>query len=88
MQYKASIIVMPHKELLDPQGKTVARSMHNLEITGVEDVRIGKHIEIILEADNTDHVRAKIEDACKRLLANMIMESYRYEIEELETAEQ
>lgn len=87
MQYKASIIVMPHKELLDPQGKTVARSMHNLGITGVEDVRIGKHIEITLEAENTDDAKAKVEDSCRRLLANMIMENYRYEIAELETVE-
>ena len=80
MKFKASIDVMPHKELLDPQGKTVARNMHNLNISGVDSVRIGKHIEMVVDADDKSAAEEKIESACKRLLANVIMETYSYEI--------
>jgi len=81
MKFKASIDVMPHKELLDPQGKTVARNMHNLNIDGVDSVRIGKHIDMEIEADDADAATEKVETACKKLLANVIMETYTFEIE-------
>ena len=80
MKFKADINVMPHKELLDPQGKTVARNMDHVGITGVEDVRIGKHIEILLDAKDESSANAIIDQACQKLLANMIMESYSFEI--------
>lgn len=80
MKYKAAIDIMPHKELLDPQGKTVAKNLHNVNITGVESVRIGKHIEMILEAKDAASAEAVVEEACKKLLANLIMETYRYTV--------
>lgn len=80
MKFKADINVMPHKELLDPQGKTVARNMDHVGITGVEDVRIGKHIEILLDAKDEPSAHTIIDQACQKLLANMIMESYSFEI--------
>ncbi len=83
MKFKATIDVMPHKELLDPQGKTVAKNMHNLNIDGVDTVRIGKHIEMVIDADNSAAAEAQVETACKKLLANVIMETYSYEVAEL-----
>ena len=80
MKFKAAIDVMPHKELLDPQGKTVQKNMHNLEIDGVDSVRIGKHIEMTIDAADADEARTKIETACKKLLANVIMETYSYDL--------
>lgn len=80
MKFKADIDIMPHQELLDPQGKTVARNLHNVDIHGVDSVRIGKHIEMVLEADDKAAAEAKVEEACKKLLANLIMETYRYSI--------
>lgn len=71
---------MPHKELLDPQGKTVARNMDHAGINGVQDVRIGKHIEAVIEAADDITAHAMIEQACMKFLANMIMESYSFEI--------
>jgi phosphoribosylformylglycinamidine synthase len=79
-KYIAEIDIMPHRELLDPQGKTVAKSMKNLHISGIEDVRIGKHIRLTLEADSEADANEKIESACKRLLANLIMETYSYSL--------
>ncbi|HLF62552.1 MAG TPA: phosphoribosylformylglycinamidine synthase subunit PurS [Saprospiraceae bacterium] len=80
MKYKAAIDIMPHKELLDPQGKTVARNLHNVDIHGVESVRIGKHIEMILETEDRTSAEAKVEEACKKLLANLIMETYHFSV--------
>lgn len=80
MKFKAAIDVMPLKELLDPQGKTVQKNMHNLEIDGVDSVRIGKHIEMTIDAADADDAREKIETACKKLLANVIMETYTYDL--------
>ena len=74
---------MPHKELLDPQGKTVAKNMSNVHIEGVEDVRIGKNIEMTLEATTKTAAEEKVEKACKSILVNAIMESYEYSIEAL-----
>jgi len=80
MKFKASIDIMPHKELLDPQGKTVAKNMNSIDISGVEDVRIGKHIDILLDAENESDANEKVESACKKLLANVIMENYTFSI--------
>lgn len=80
MTFIAEIEVMPHKELLDPQGRAVANSMKNVHISGVKDVRIGKHIVMILEADSEEAATEKVETACKKLLANLVMETYTYTI--------
>lgn len=84
MKFIAEIDVMPHKGLLDPQGKTVANNMKNVDIDGVHDVRIGKHILMELEADSAEVAHEKVETACKKLLANVIMESYAFEIKPAE----
>lgn len=78
MKFIAEIDVMPHKELLDPQGKTVANNMDHIDITGVEDVRIGKHIRMVVAADNETEAREKVDSACKKLLINPIMENYSF----------
>jgi len=80
MKYTAEINIMPHAELLDPQGKTVLKNMPNVDIHGVEDVRIGKHITLTLEAETEEAAKEKVEKACKKLLANVIMETYTFEI--------
>ncbi len=78
MKYTAEIDIMPHKELLDPQGKTVLKNMKNIDLHGVVDIRIGKHVSITLEAENDSDARTKVDTACKKLLVNMIMESYTF----------
>ncbi|MBK9018268.1 MAG: phosphoribosylformylglycinamidine synthase subunit PurS [Saprospiraceae bacterium] len=83
MKYVAEIDIMPHKELLDPQGKAVQHSMVNLHISGVEDVRIGKHIRLDIEAGSKEEASAKVDEACKKLLANLIMETYHFTIMEV-----
>ena len=80
MKFIAEIDVMPHKELLDPQGKTVANNMKNLHLTGIEDVRIGKHIRLVIAADTEAAAKEKVETACQKLLINPIMENYVYRL--------
>ncbi|MCS6819858.1 MAG: phosphoribosylformylglycinamidine synthase subunit PurS [Chitinophagales bacterium] len=69
---------MPHKELLDPQGKAVANGLHKLGFNGVDDVRVGKHIVLTLTAQNDTEARDIVEQACKKLLANEIIEAYSF----------
>lgn len=83
MKYIAHINVMPQKALLDPQGRAVTASMKNLQLAEIENVRIGKHITLEINADSTDAANEKVELACKKLLANPIMETYQFKLEEL-----
>ncbi len=76
MKFTAHVNVMPLKELLDPQGKAVTESLHNLGLTQIDNVRIGKHITLLIEAASEDEAKAKTEEACKKLLANQVMESF------------
>jgi phosphoribosylformylglycinamidine synthase len=80
MKYRAEIDVMPLKALLDPQGKAVTGSMKNLGLAEIENVRIGKHITLEIEAASKEVAQSKVEEACKKLLANQIMESYTIDI--------
>lgn len=82
MKYTAHINIMPHKELLDPQGKAVNNSLHNLGLSGIQDVRIGKHINLSIEAHTAEEATKFTEEACKKLLANQVMEAYSYTINE------
>ncbi|HVA97783.1 MAG TPA: phosphoribosylformylglycinamidine synthase subunit PurS [Bacteroidia bacterium] len=83
MKFKAEIDVMPLKALLDPQGKAVSGSMKNLGLPEIENVRIGKHISLEIEADSKETANVKVTEACKKLLANQIMESYEIQIAEM-----
>ncbi|MDZ4839422.1 MAG: phosphoribosylformylglycinamidine synthase subunit PurS [Bacteroidota bacterium] len=76
--YTAKIVIMPLDELLDPQGKVVTRSLHNLGLNLIEDVRIGKHINLNVQAVDEASAHAMVDDACKKLLANVIMEKYSF----------
>ena len=80
MKFTAEIDIMPHAELLDPQGKAVMLGLEHLGLEQVADVRIGKHITLALEAENEAAAQEKVETACKKLLANLIMESYSYRL--------
>lgn len=80
MKFRAEIDVMPQKALLDPQGKAVTAGLKNLGFQGVHDVRIGKHITLELEANNEAEANEKVTEACKKLLANEIMESFEFSL--------
>ena len=76
MTYTAQVKVMPHKELLDPQGKAVLGGLANLGLNRINDVRIGKNITLQVEANSSDEAKTIAEEAAKKLLANPVMEMF------------
>ncbi len=80
MKFLAEINVMPMKALLDPQGKAVERSLVNLGLETIEDVRVGKHINLAVEAESREEAEAIVDKACKELLHNPVMETYTFKI--------
>ncbi len=80
MKFIADIDVMPLKALLDPQGKAVTGSMKNLGLPEIQNVRIGKHITLEIEAASEDAAKTKVDEACKKLLCNQIMEGYQIKL--------
>ena len=80
MKYKVEIDIMPLKALLDPQGKAVTSSLKNLGFSEIDNVRIGKQITLAVEAANKEEDTNRVEMACKKLLANEIMESNEFTI--------
>ena len=83
MKFKAEIDVMPHYALLDPQGKAVSNTMKNIGLPEINGIRIGKHIRLFVNAKSEDEATKKVEDACKKMLVNQIMESYSFSILEI-----
>lgn len=82
MQYTAHINIMPLKELLDPQGKAVNSSLHNLGLSQIQNVRVGKHITLAVDAKDKAEAETLVTDACKKLLANQVMEAFDISITE------
>ena len=78
MNFKAEIDIMPLEAILDPQGKAVTQSMGNLGLNEISNVRIGKHITLMVDASSENEANKKVDTACKKLLCNLIMESYTF----------
>jgi len=78
--FTAEVKVMPLKELLDPQGKAVLDGLKQLGLQHVNDVRIGKHINLQIEAATKEEAYTLAEKAAKKLLANPVMEEYTIQI--------
>ena len=83
MKFIAEIDVMPLKALLDPQGKAVTHGLGNMGFSEIENVRIGKHITLEIDATSNEVAKQKVEEACKKLLSNPIMESFHFQLQEL-----
>ena len=78
MKFKAEIDIMPHEALLDPQGKAVSNAMKNVGLPEITDVRMGKHAQLVVEANSEEEANEKVTTACKKLLANEIMEGFTF----------
>ena len=81
MRTKARVIVTPKPVVNDPQGLTVKQGLATLGFREVEDVRVGKYIEVSLEADSVHEARERVEAMCRQLLANHVIEDFRFEID-------
>ena len=83
MKFIAAINIMPLKALLDPQGKAVTQGLQKMGLNEVNNVRIGKHITLEIDAPSEKEAKLKVEEACKKLLANLIMESFEFKLEKI-----
>lgn len=78
---KARIHVTLKSGILDPQGRTIRQSLETLGFSNVADVRVGKFLEIELNQDDPAEAEAQLKAMCETLLANTVIEEYRYELE-------
>ena len=81
--YKASITVTLRPSILDPQGKATQHALESIGFQGVERVRMGKYIEMWVDAKSSEAARATAQEACRRVLANAVMEDFHVEVEEV-----
>jgi phosphoribosylformylglycinamidine synthase PurS subunit len=78
---RVKIFVSLKSGVLDPQGKAVEQSLHTLGYKEVQDVRMGKFVELNLQADSREAAEGRIREMCDKLLANPVIENFHYEIE-------
>jgi phosphoribosylformylglycinamidine synthase len=80
--FVAKVVVTPKPVVNDPQGVTVRSGLEHLGFGEVRDVRVGKYIEIKLDAGSADEARSRVDDMCRRLLANGVIEDFRFDVEQ------
>ena len=78
---RARVFITPKAGVLDPQGKAIEHSLHTLGFPEAHDVHLGKYLELSLEGLDADAARQRTDDMCRKLLANGVIEDYRFEIE-------
>jgi len=74
---KFSVIVTLKKDVLDPQGKVVHNTLIDMGMNNLKSIRQGKQFEIEINEDNQTHAEKKIDEMCKKLLVNLIIEDYK-----------
>jgi phosphoribosylformylglycinamidine synthase subunit PurS len=82
-KYQAIVDITLRKSILDVQGKAVEQALHSIEFPMITNVRIGKHVELFVEADSPEKAREFVDDASKKLIANPIIEDYEITINEV-----
>ena len=80
--YNVSVYVTLKQSVLDPQGKAVKKSLHLLGFDDVEDVRIGKFLQVTVKATNAEAAERRVKAMCDKLLANPVIEEYRLVVAE------
>lgn len=79
--YQAKIYVTLRPSVLDPAGTAVCSGLHHMGFTGVDEVRIGKYIEVTLSADDEGRAQQQLNQMCDQLLTNPVIENYRFDIQ-------
>ncbi len=85
--FKAMITVTLRKSILDVQGKTVEHALHSTDFTSIEHVRIGKYVELFVHAESSEKAMSIVDEACKSIIANPIMEDHHIELQEVSIGE-
>ena len=81
--FRAKVYITLKPTVNDPQGLTIQGGLHMLGFTGVKKVRAGKYLEITLDGQDREQARKAVEEMCRQLLANPVIENYRFELEEV-----
>lgn len=81
--YLAKVHVTLKPTVNDPQGLTIKGALHDLDFQNVSSVRVGKYMEVVLDEKSRAKAEAQVDDMCRRLLANLVIERYRFELEEV-----
>lgn len=82
--FKAKVYVTLKKSVLDPKGKAVTQTLHNLGFNEVKETRISKFIELTLDTDNKMNAEKQIDKICKKVLVNPNIETYSFQVEKYE----
>ncbi|KWW22204.1 MULTISPECIES: phosphoribosylformylglycinamidine synthase subunit PurS [Bacillaceae] len=82
--HKVKVYITLRESVLDPQGAAVQQSLHSMTYNEVSDVRVGKYIELTIEDTDRD-LDQLVKEMCEKLLANTVIEAYRYDVEEVIT---
>ncbi len=81
--YLAKVYITLKPTVNDPQGLTIKGALYNLGFTSVEDVRAGKYVEIRLKENDLTAAKKQVDEMCRKLLANPVIENYRFDLEKL-----
>jgi phosphoribosylformylglycinamidine synthase subunit PurS len=84
MTFRAAIRIQLRKQILDVQGKTVEQALHSMNFTDLSDVHIGKYVELTVNAESHDAALEQVTEACRKLIANPVMEDFAIELHALE----
>lgn len=79
--FKAKVIIKRRPSILDPQGKAVEKGAQHLGLSNIKDTRIGKFIEFTVDTADESSARSEVDEYCRKLLANLIMEDYEFTLE-------
>ena len=82
MTYVARVVITPKPVVNDPQGVTVAHGLRSLGFDSVQGVRVGKYVEVTVEAEGEAQARERVDEMCRKLLANGVIEDFRFEVAE------
>lgn len=78
--FKVSVTITPKQGISDPQGAVIERALPNLGFEGVEGIRVGRFITLMVDGEEESVVRRDVDDMCRQLLANPIIEDYTFEL--------
>jgi phosphoribosylformylglycinamidine synthase len=81
--YKVKVHILLKDDVLDPQGKTVSKSLHHMGHESIQDVRIGKYIEIISNETDETKLKAEVKEMCQKVLTNTVIEKFEFSIEKV-----
>lgn len=81
--YKVKVHILLKDDVLDPQGKTVNKALHHMGYKSIEDVRIGKYIEIMSNESDEVKLRKEIKEMCEKMLTNTVIEKFDFSVEKV-----